>query len=81
MTTTLNKSDFSVTVTAEGYMISYKGNKIGGASIIGKSKSRGKARQEDIKMYNDASGREVENLCRGVGRKDMIESIVNINKH
>lgn len=76
---TINREDFTAEVNAEGYMIKYKGQTLGGAGIIGKSKSRGEARMGDLKNYRETADREMDNLANGIGRPDMLETIKTIN--
>lgn len=54
--------DFGYTANAEGYMLTYKGKPIGGASIMGKSKARGKAKQQQVRDYIDSANREIQSI-------------------
>jgi len=76
--TSLNRSDFSTQVNAEGYQILYKGQKIGGAGIVGKFKGRG--RMQQIKDYSEMAERDICYLLEGSGYGYMIENITRINK-
>ena len=58
-------TDFTYEVTAEGYTIKFKGQRIGGAGIMGKSKSRGKGRMADLKMYNESAKRDIDGILNG----------------
>ncbi len=73
----LNRSDFGKEVTAEGFQIIYKGQKIGGAGTMGKFKGRGRAQQ--IKDYADTAEREISLLIQGSGYPFMYEAIDKIN--
>lgn len=74
-----NKEDFSFTVNAEGYMIAYKGKNIGGASIMGKSKSRGRARAKDMEDYRESAKRDIERIINGTWSTNYIKAINEIN--
>lgn len=79
-TPTYNKSDFTVSANAEGYKVYYKEHCIGGASIIGKSKSRGVNRFNDINEYRRSGLRDVEALINGIGNPDMVKQIELIDE-
>lgn len=75
-----NKDDFSYTYSANGYMITYKGKNIGGASIMGKSKSRGKARSLDMQMYQESAQRDILGILNGNMATHIKTAIENIDK-
>lgn len=75
----LREKDFSYTYNAEGYMIQYKGKNIGGAGIIGKSKSRGKARQADLNMYRGQAENDIAAILTGSGSLHYWDAIEKIN--
>lgn len=73
----MQKCDFSYSVNAEGYMIQYKGQNIGGSSILGKYRGREKARIQQINDYINICECIIINILAGnAGRfKDSIEKI------
>lgn len=73
----LNRSDFGKNVNAEGYQITYKGQNIGGAGIMGKFKGRGRAQQ--IKDYSDMAERDITSLISGSGQPYLYDAIDKIN--
>jgi len=75
----LSKEDFKASITAEGYFITYKGKGIGGASILGKSTQRGKARMRQMHDHATSAQREIDQLVSGNGAKYMRDAIKNID--
>lgn len=57
------RDDFTYIVTAEGYMLKYKGHNIGGAGIIGKY--RGKRKQAQILEYSRIAETEIDKILSG----------------
>lgn len=64
---------FTYEADAEGYMIFYKGNPLGGAGIIGKY--RGRKRKEQVEENIVQAGRTIAALKDGRGRKDMLDKL------
>ena len=79
MNNNLLREDFSYAVTANGYTVKYKGQSIGGAGIIGQSKSRGKARTNDMKEYSNSAERDISNLLSNNTPAYMMQTIEKIN--
>ena len=68
--------NFTYSATAEGYMLKYKGQNIGGASILGKY--RGNQREKQSREYAEDARRELKSLLLGSGQarfKTAIEQI------
>lgn len=74
-------SDFGKNVNAEGYQITYKGQKIGGAGIIGKFKGRGNSRIAQMRDYAEMAEREISHLVNGNGMPRYYEAIDKINSN
>lgn len=72
-------SDFGKNINAEGYQITYKGQSIGGAGIIGKYKGRGKGRINQMRDYAETAEREISHLINGNGMPRYYEVIDKIN--
>jgi hypothetical protein len=62
----MNRADFTHEATAEGYMILYKGRKLGGASILGKYK--GRRRWAQVQEHAATAKREIDALTAGGGQ-------------
>jgi hypothetical protein len=72
---TLKREDFSFRADAQGYMIQYKGQNIGGAGILGKYKGAGRAprgfasrAQQQAQEYTRQAESEIHSLVIGVGQ-------------
>jgi hypothetical protein len=74
----LMRKDFGFTYSAEGYMIQYKGKNIGGTSILGKYKGRGRAKLEQIQQYRRMAESEIQRMCSSLGSKFMLDNIEKI---
>lgn len=72
-------SDFTKEVNSSGYQILYKGNKIGGAGILGRNTGRSAARAKDRQMYSESADRDIQGLIKGYGRPDQLALIEQIN--
>ena len=75
----LSKEDFKASITAEGYFITYKGKGIGGASILGKSRQRGKARVKQMQDYAEQAQRCIDQIVSGGGANHMRDTVEQIN--
>ena len=75
----LNRKDFHATINAEGYMIFYKNNPIGGAGIIGKFKGR-TARKKQTTDNAVIAEIEIMRLVEGTGQKRFYEQINKIEE-
>lgn len=75
----LDKNDFTVNTTRNGYMIMYKGQPIGGAGIIGQSKASGRAAVKQVHVYNKMAQQTIENIINGNGPEHMKKVIERIN--
>ena len=74
---TLQPEDFTYSATAEGYMLKYKGQNIGGASILGKY--RGNQREKQIREYAEDARRELKSLLLGSGQARFTTAIEQID--
>ena len=78
----MQKSDFSATVTSDGYMLLYKGKPIGGAGAdkrdtrVRRTSAR---KQADVKMYNETVAREIDALVAGRGQARYLKVIEKID--
>jgi len=79
----LNRNDFTKEVNSNGYTISFKGVKLGGAGTMPSNYMKrcksSKISIADSKMYNESAERDIQSLINGTGRKDMQETVNSIN--
>ena len=71
----VSEKDLSYYANAEGYQILYKDKRIGGASIKGKFKGRGKAVANQRKEYANNAKQEIENILNGRGQERFYQMI------
>jgi hypothetical protein len=67
----MKADDFSYTANVRGYMVQYKGENIGGASIMGPSKARGRAVQIQIKDNAQSAKSTIQSLLKLKGGDKM----------
>lgn len=75
----MDRSDFDFSADAQGYMIRYKGQNIGGASIQGKYK--GKRPFSQIKDYIERAEEDINQLVSGHGSNYMRCNIIRIDEN
>jgi len=78
----MNKDDLSAELSTSGYMLYYKGVKIGGAGIQGKFKGRGRSRTKQINDYRNMAIRDIDQIMNGEMKEFNfdINSFYEINK-
>ena len=69
-------SDFSYQADAQGFMIFYKSNPLGGAGIIGKYK--GRRRRAQIESYREQALACIRELESGRGSGHLLEALDEI---
>lgn len=74
------KEDFTYSANAEGYMIKYKGQNIGGARILGKFKGRGRSVAIQRNDYARNAENEIENIVNGYIHSHYQSAIEKINQ-
>lgn len=76
----LKRIDFNYTSDKRGYMVTYKGHKIGGASIIGTgSNIRGRAASKQAKDNSEQAEKTIQLLINGGGHpthKSALKAII-----
>jgi hypothetical protein len=72
------QEDLSFTSDKYGYMISYKGNEIGGASLYGKPKMHWKHAKANIIMFREQAIKTIMDLSKGVGPAYLLQVIETI---
>jgi len=75
----MKADDFDYEANSRGYMIKYKGENVGGASIMGPYKGRGKAIYDQISDNVSCAKSTIRSLLEGRGCKYMIDRIKEID--
>lgn len=73
----MKREDLSADVSMTGYMLRYRGQPIGGAGTLKKSKNWQNQRA-DLKMYRENAEREIEHLVAGNGQARFLDAIKKI---
>ena len=77
----LSKDDFSYTYNADGYMIQYKGQNLGGASVmLPRSKTlHWQHARQNVRDNKESCEREINHVLNGRGQARFMEQIKRID--
>jgi hypothetical protein len=76
----LDRSEFTFTSDAYGYMIYYRGKPLGGAGTKERNKKHWRHARADRKMFHDDAEREINSLVTGSGQARFLTVIRQIRR-